>query len=79
MGMVPIPGISPLTLNRPEESVLEPSLPVSRVDADSSNARGHADEGYSPSQQSPAQQDSGETESQPAATPDPTHELNIFA
>ena len=39
MGMVPIPVISPLTLNRLEESVLEPPLPISRVDADSSNAR----------------------------------------
>ena len=79
MGMVPIPLISPLTLTRPEESVLEPPLPVSRVDPDSSNRGGHADEGYSPSQQTPSQQDPGEPETQPAATPDHTHQVNLFA
>jgi hypothetical protein len=78
--MVPIPVISPLTLTRLEEPVLEPPLPISRVDAESSNTGDGADEGYSPSQQAPPHQDPGEAETQPAAVAsDPTHQLNIFA
>jgi hypothetical protein len=78
MGMVPIPGISPLTLSRPEESVLEPPLPVSRVDPESSDAGGQADEEYSPSQEALPLQGSGETEPQ-ATTLDPAHQVNLFA
>ncbi len=79
MGMVPIPLISPPTVTQPEESVLEPPLPVSRVDPESSNAGAHADEGYSPSQQTPSEEDAGETETPPAVTFDPTHRVSIFA
>jgi len=78
MGMVPIPVISPLTLTRLEETMLEPALPISRVDAEPSNTGGTADEGYSPSQQPPPDQDPGEAETQPAAS-DPTHQVNLFA
>jgi hypothetical protein len=56
MGMVPIAVISPQTLTRSEEPVLEPPCPISRVDTDSSNAGAEADEGYSPRQQSPSHQ-----------------------
>ena len=80
MGMVPIPVISPLTLIRSEEPVLEPPLPVSRVDAESSSTGGRADEGYSPSQQAPPDQDPGEAETpQGAVASDPTHQVNLFA
>jgi hypothetical protein len=53
MGTVPIPGFSPLTLTRSDEPTLELPLPISRVDAESSNTGGHADEGYSPRTQAP--------------------------
>ena len=80
MGMVPIPVISSLTLTRLEEPVLEPPLPISRIDSESSNSGDRADEGYSPSQQPPPHPDRGEAEPQPAgATPDPTHQVNLFA
>ena len=80
MGMVPIPVISPLTLTRFDEPVLEPPLPVSRVDPESASAGGGGDEGYSPSQHPPPDQDPGEPEVQPAAVAsDPTHEVNLFA
>jgi hypothetical protein len=79
MGMVPIPVISPLTITRLEEPVLEPPLPIYRVDAESSNTGGRADEGYSPSQQAPSQEDPGEAETQPVAASDPTHQVNLFA
>jgi hypothetical protein len=79
MGMVPIAVISPLTLTRSDEPVLEPPLPVSRVDPDSSNTGAGADEGYSPSQQSPCRQHPDAPEPQPAATPDPAHQVNLFA
>ncbi len=79
MGMVPIPIISPLTLTRVEEPVLEPPLPISRVDPESSNTGAGADEGYSPSQHAPPSQDADEAEIQPAAVPDPTHQVNLFA
>jgi hypothetical protein len=80
MGMVPIPVISPLTLIRSDEPVLEPPLPISHVDAESSNAGGRADEGYSPSQQSPPDQDPGEAETpQAAVASDSAHQVNLFA
>ncbi|MGD0647223.1 MAG: hypothetical protein ABR971_04445 [Acidobacteriaceae bacterium] len=80
MGMVPIPVISPLTLTRLDEPVLEPPLPVSRVDAESSNTGGGADEGYHPSQQSPPHPDPGDAETQAATVAsDPTHQVNLFA
>jgi hypothetical protein len=78
--MVPIPVISPLTLTRLEEPVLEPPLPISRVDAESANTGAGADEGYSPSQQAPPHQDHSEAETQPAVVAsDPTHKVNLFA
>jgi hypothetical protein len=79
MGMVPIPIISPLTVTRFEEPVLEPPFPVSRTDPESSNAGAGADEGYSPSHQTPPHQNPDEVETQPAAAPDPTHQVNLFA
>ncbi len=86
MGTVPTPEVSPLTLTRFEEPVLEPALPISRVDAESSNTGDGADEGYSPSQQAPPHQDPGEAETDPdasealpTAVPDPTHQVNLFA
>ena len=80
MGMVPIPVISPLTLIRSDEPLLEPPLPISRVDAESSSTGGRADEGYSPGQQAPPDQDPCETETQRAAlASDPTHLVNLFA
>ncbi len=80
MGMVPIPVISPLTFTRLDEPVLEPPLPTSRVDAESANTGGRADEGYSPSQQSPPDQEQCEAETQHAAVAsDPTHQVNLFA
>jgi hypothetical protein len=80
MGMVPIPIISPLTLRRLEEPVLEPPLPISRVDAESSGTGGRADEGYSPSQQAPPHQDPNEAETPLAdVATGPTHQVNFFA
>jgi hypothetical protein len=80
MGMVPIPVISPLTLTRSDEPLLEPALPISRVDAESASTGGRADEGYSPSQQGPQDQHPGEAETQAAAVAsDPTHQVNLFA
>jgi hypothetical protein len=80
VGMVPIPVISPLTLTRLEEPVLEPPLPISRVGAESANTGAGADEGYSSSQQAPLRQDHSESETQPAVVAsDPTHQVNIFA
>ena len=80
MGTVPIPGFSPLTLTRSDEPTLEPPLPISRVDAESSNTGGHADEGYSPSQQALPHRDPNTTETQPATiASDPTHQVNLFA
>jgi hypothetical protein len=80
MGMVPIPVISPLTLTRLEEPLLEPALPISRVDTESASTGGRADEGYSPSQQAPLHEDPSEAETQAAAAAsDPTHQVNLFA
>jgi hypothetical protein len=80
MGMVPIPVISPLTLTRFDEPVLEPPLPVSQVDPESANTGGGGDEGYSPSQHPPRDQDPCEPEVQPGAVAsDTTHEVNLFA
>jgi hypothetical protein len=80
MGTVPIPGFSPLTLTRSDEPTLEPPLPISRVDAESSNTGGRADEGYSPSKQTPHDPDPGEAETLHATTAsDPTHQVNLFA
>ena len=79
MGMVPIPVISPLTLARSEEPMLEPPLPISRVDAESSGSGDHTDEGYSPSQHSPPHPNPDEVETQPAAASDPAHQVNLFA
>jgi hypothetical protein len=80
MGTVPIPGFSPLTLTRSDEPTLELPLPISRVDAESSNTGGHADEGYSPRKQAPPHRDPNTTETQPATTAsDPTHQVNLFA
>jgi hypothetical protein len=60
--------------------MLEPTLPISRVDAESANTGGRADEGYSPSQQAPPDQDPGEADPQSSVTvSDPTHQVNIFA
>jgi hypothetical protein len=78
--MVPIPVISPLTLIRSDEPLLEPPIPISRVDAESSSTGGRADEGYSSSQQAPPDQDPGEAETpHAAAASDPTHQVNLFA
>jgi len=80
MGTVPIPGFSPLTLTRSDEPTLELPLPISRVDAESSNTGGHADEGYSPRKQAPPDPDPGEAEALHAAVAsDPTHQVNLFA
>ena len=79
MGMVPIPVISSLTLTRFEEPVLEPPLPISRVNAESSNNGAGDDEGYSPSQHSPPHPNPEEVETQPAAASDPAHQVNLFA
>ena len=80
MGMVPIPVVSPLTLTRFEEPVLEPPLPVFRIDPESTSAGGGGNEGYSPSQHPAPDQDPGEAEVQPGAVAsDPTHEVNLFA
>jgi len=78
MGTVPIPVISPLTVIRSDEPVLEPPLPISRVDAESSGTGGRADEGYSSSQQGPHDQDPGEAETQAAVALDPTHQVDLF-
>ncbi len=79
MGMIPILVISPLALARQEEPVLEPPLPIFRVDSGSSNTGGHADEDYSPSRQAAPHQDPDETETEPAVPSDPTHQVNLFA
>ena len=79
MGMVPIPVISPLTLARSEEPMLEPPLPISRVDAEFSGSGDHTDEGYSPSQQAPSHPDPSQAEPQPATASDATHQVNLFA
>jgi hypothetical protein len=54
MGTVPIPAISPLTLPRSDEPLLEPSSPISRVENSAGSTREHADESYSPREQEPA-------------------------
>jgi hypothetical protein len=80
MGMVPIPVISPLTFTRSEEPMLEPPIPISRVDPESSSSGDHTDEGYSPSQQATPHPDPSPAEHQPAAAAsDPAHQVNLFA
>ncbi len=54
MGMVPIPVISPLTLTRSDEPMLDPPLPISRVENSAGNTDRDADESYSPREQDPA-------------------------
>jgi hypothetical protein len=79
MGMVPIPNISPLTIPRFEEPVLEPPFPVSRIDPESSNTGAGADEGYSPSHHATPHQNPDTPETQPHTAPDPDHQVNFFA
>lgn len=45
MGTVPVVNISPLTITRSEEPVLEPLVPVARIESPSAST----DETYSPS------------------------------
>lgn len=81
MGMVPIPVISPLTFTRPDEPVLEPTLPISRVQPESLGTGEQPDEGYSPSNEDSQPEENpreAETQSCPAGV-DPTHAVNIFA
>lgn len=79
MGMVPIPVITPLTLSRSNEPVLEPTVPVSRLQLELTGAGEQAQEGYSPSQQHPPPKDAPhKAEPDPPPT-DPDHELNLFA
>ena len=81
MGMVPIPVISTLTFTRSDEPLLEPTVAISRVSAESAETGGQSDEGYSPSdQQASPDQDSDEARSQPfPADPEPAHQVNFFA
>jgi hypothetical protein len=92
MGVVPILDISPLTLTRSEETVLAPTLPISRVETPSGRpGGGNADETYSPSgersasnaelvEQEPGPNPNAEAEDQPSlADSDPTHHINFFA
>jgi hypothetical protein len=81
MGMVPIPVISALTFTQSDEPVLEPTLPISRVQPESVDSGEQPEEGYSPSNEAsqPEEKPRGaETQSCPARV-DPTHAVNIFA
>jgi hypothetical protein len=81
MGMVPILVISPLTVTRPDDPVLEPPLPVARVNAEAANTGGNADEGYSSSQgHTQPEQDPDLAELQQSANgSESTHQVNLFA
>jgi hypothetical protein len=81
MGTVPIPLISPLTVARSEDPVLEPPQPISRVEPSSGNSGGNPDDAYSPTQpESPPYSSPTDAEAQPSATDsDPAHQINLFA
>lgn len=81
MGMVPIPVISPLTLARSEEPVLEPTLPIVRVENSAGEAGGGAEESYSPGEQEPAP-DAVPADAEASATATdscPTRHISYFA
>ena len=92
MGTVPISNISPPTVSRPEEPVLEPPLPVYRTENSSGQSGGNEEESYSPSdERSAAEAEATRTESvrnedsvDAEAQPSPTdaaaaHQINLFA
>jgi hypothetical protein len=81
MGMVPIPAISLLPLPRSDEPVLEPSLPISRVENSAGGAGGDADESCSPREQEPAPDAiPGDAEAQTSITDSPLmHQISFFA
>jgi hypothetical protein len=81
MGMVPIPVFPPLTLNRPDEPILEPTCPVSRVQTESSNAGEQRDEAYSPSheQSNPTEDLPGSKSETPSRKTESVHGVNFFA
>jgi hypothetical protein len=81
MGMVPIPVISPLTVARSDEPVLEPPLPIARVDNSTGGTGGDADESYSPREQEPSPSPiSSDAEAQTTvADSHPTHHISYFA
>ena len=83
MGTVPIPVISPLTIARSDDPVLEPPQPISRVETSAGNSGGNPDDAYSPTQpESPPDPSPTDTdaEAQPSPTDsDPAHQINLFA
>jgi hypothetical protein len=81
MGTVPIPTISPLTVARTAEPVLEPPVPISRIENSSRGSGGDADESYSPKEQEPAPDPIPyDVESQITdGDLSPTHHISYFA
>jgi hypothetical protein len=79
--MVPIPAISPLTLPRSDEPVLEPPLPISRVENSAGDTGGGTDESSSPREQEPAPDAiPRDTEAQITVNDSsPTHHISYFA
>jgi hypothetical protein len=81
MGMVPIPVISPLTLPRSDEPVLEPLPPVSRVENSPGGSSEDADGSYSPAEQEAAP-DPILRDAEPQSTDkeaSPTRHISYFA
>lgn len=90
-GTVPISNISPLTVSRAEESVLEPPSPIYRVENSSGQSGGKDDEAYSPSKERAAaeaetmlpepvlSQDSVDAEAQASSADAAAHQINLFA
>ena len=81
MGTVPIPVISPLTIARSDDPVLEPPQPISRVETSSGNSGGNPDDAYSPTQpESPPDASPTDAEAPTSSTDsDPAHQINLFA
>ncbi len=79
MGMVPIPVLSPLTFSTSDDPVLEPSLPIGRVNLDSADTGDHPD-GGSPRQDGSPDDGPVETEIQPTPdSRDTLHQVSFFA
>ncbi len=88
MGMCPIPDLLPLSFARAEEPVLEPTLPVARLE-DPSGQNQTPGESYSPSHQQSSAHTQEADPPRPAPTtsdpepspsdPGPPHQVNLFA